>query len=288
VATPDLPSFDLVVATVGRVDELARLLDSLEAQTYGNFRVTLVDQNVDDRLDRTLADRPLELQRLSSAPGLSHARNIALERLSSDIVAFPDDDCVYPPDLLDRLAQRFADDPGLGGISGLAADSTGRSDPSWPNDPVRLTPANVWNRAISFGLFFRRGVVESVGAFDERLGLGSGEPWSSGEEIDYVIRALQCGACIEFDPTVVVRHELKTLDEAASRELGLRDGASVGYLLRKHGYPARTLARMLVRPVGGILISLARRDVTWARFHTATLRGRTLGYGRARRSKSSV
>ena len=52
---------------------------------------------------------------------------------------------------------------------------------------------NVWNRAMSFTIFLRARVVERVGRFDERLGLGSGTPWHSGEEIDYLIRALAAG-----------------------------------------------------------------------------------------------
>ena len=45
-----LPSFDLVVATVDRTEELDRLLDSLAAQDYPRLRVIVVDQNEDERL----------------------------------------------------------------------------------------------------------------------------------------------------------------------------------------------------------------------------------------------
>ncbi|MGH3134714.1 MAG: hypothetical protein ACRDNY_13420, partial [Gaiellaceae bacterium] len=55
-----------------------------------------------------------------------------------------------------------------------------------------------------------------------------------------------------------------------------------GYLLRKHDYPARTVSRMLVRPVGGALLSLARRDPARARFYLSTLRGRIAGFRAAR------
>jgi glycosyltransferase involved in cell wall biosynthesis len=72
-----LPSFDLVVATVDRVGELERLLASLEAQTYRAFRVLLVDQNGDDRIQPILGERDLEVVRLRADRGLSHARNAA-------------------------------------------------------------------------------------------------------------------------------------------------------------------------------------------------------------------
>jgi GT2 family glycosyltransferase len=268
-------SFDLVVATVGRVDELDRLLDSLERQTHRRFVVHVVDQNGDDRLRPVLSSHPrLDLVHLRSEPGLSRARNAALERLSADLVAFPDDDCVYAPDLLERVAERFAGDPGLGGLSGRAADAAGRSSPSWKTDPATLTRENLWNRAISFGIFLRRELVALVGRFDERLGLGSGQAWSSGEEIDYLVRALDLGVRIEYDPALTIEHDVRENDG----EIGRRDGASIGYILRKHRYPPRLLTRMLVRPVGGAALAFARRDLAQAQFHLSTLRGRLVGY----------
>lgn len=280
----ELPSFDLVVATVGRADELSRLLDSLEAQDYPSLRVVVVDQNDDLRAADLLGGRKLELVHLQSERGLSRARNVALEHVSADVVAFPDDDCVYPPGLLRRVAERFAHDDTLAGLTGRAADSSGRSAPSWKDDAATLTDDNLWNRAISFTIFLRRSVVERVGTFDERLGLGSTEPWGSGEEIDFLVRAIRTGARIEYDPTLVVQHEVRENDAP----IGFRDGASVGYLLRKHGYPARTVAQMLVRPAGGALLSLVRLDGSGARYQLETLRGRLRGYFGARRSNISA
>jgi GT2 family glycosyltransferase len=244
-------TFDLVVATVGRTTELKRFLESLEAQTHRDFRLLVVDQNEDDRVTALLPEGSVRLQ---SEPGLSRARNAALPHLTADAVAFPDDDCVYPPDLLERVAARLAPLDGL----------TGR-EPWWTTGAAVLTRDNLWNRAISFTIFLKREVVERVGPFDERLGL----PSSSGEEIDYLIRALDAGARIEYDPTIVVEHPRKGADVAA------RDGESIGYLLRKHRYGRKTVARMLLRPATGMLVHPRR-----AGSHAATLRGRWRGYRR--------
>jgi glycosyltransferase involved in cell wall biosynthesis len=252
-------TFDLVVASVDRVAELRRFLGSVERQTHGDLRVLLVDQNDDDRLAELRSS--LRIERLRSSRGLARARNVALPRTEADLIAFPDDDCEYPPDLLERVAQRFAADPALDGLTGRADDS-----PRWKKDAARLTRDNLWNRAISFTIFLRREIVERVGAFDETLGL----PASSGEEIDYLIRALDAGARIEYDPTILVHHAQKQVDLVA---VGERDGASIGYLLRKHRYPLRTVGRMLVRPAAGVVLNPRR-----ARFHLSTLRGRMRGY----------
>jgi glycosyltransferase involved in cell wall biosynthesis len=279
VSGPRRPSFDLVVATVDRVEELGRLLASLERQTHRAFRVLLVDQNRGDRLDGILAAHAsLELVRLRADRGLSRARNAALAHVRADLVAFPDDDCAFPDDLLERVARRFEAEPSLDGLTGRAADADGRSAPAWERDGAALTRENLWNRAISFTIFLRSPLVARVGGFDEGLGLGAAGPWRSGEEIDYLVRALAAGARIEYDPGLVVLHENARISPDALRRLGARDGASVGYILRKHGYPARTVARMLVRPAGGALVALARLDRGRAGFHLSTLRGRLLGY----------
>ena len=260
-------TFDLVVATIDRVEEVGRLLDSLEGQTHDGFRVLVVDQNADDRLAAVLSAHPsLNLERMRAPGGLSRARNAALRRLRADVVAFPDDDCTFPGDLLERVADRLATDPTLDGLTGRATDSS-----SWKHDAATLTRENLWNRAISFTIFLRRPVIERVGDFDELLGL----PASSGEETDYLIRALDAGSHIEYDPTLVVRHPQKAIDPGA---IGARDGASLGYLLRKHRYPPLTVARMLARPAGGALLAVLRNDRDRARFHVSTFRGRLAGY----------
>jgi glycosyltransferase involved in cell wall biosynthesis len=263
------PTFDLVVATVDRVEPLGRLLDSLGRQTHRSFRVLLVDQNDDDRLDALVAEH--DVVRLRSPRGLSRARNAALPHLEADVVAFPDDDSEYPERLLERVAARLA---GLDGLTIRSESRDGRSSPSWDADAGPVTRDNVWNRGISYGIFLRRELVDRVGRFDESLGLGAGTPWSSGEEIDFLIRAVDAGGRIGYDPSLVVWHEEKEVDP---RAIGRRDGASVGYLLRRHGYGPATKARMLVRPAGGALLALARRDRARAAFHAATLRGRLLG-----------
>ena len=279
----ELPSFDLVVATVGRVGELARLLASVEAQSLPRVRVIVVDQNDDTRLTKVLEGRGLELEHLRSDAGLSRARNAALDHLRADVVAFPDDDCVYPPGVLQRVAERLAADADLDGLTGRAEDASGVSSTSWKTDPAVLTDDNLWNRAISYTIFLRRTVIERVGAFDEQLGLGSSEPWASAEEIDYLIRAIRGGARIEYDQSLVVSHDVRLDDEL----IGARDGASVGYLLRKHRYPTTSVARMLARPLGGVVVSLARGDRARASYHAATFRGRIRGYRGASRSKTS-
>ncbi len=278
--------FDLVVATVDRTDDLAALLEALEAQTHRDFRLVVVDQNPDDRVARLLAAKPLlDTLHLRSPRGLSRARNAALPELTAELVAFPDDDCLYPPDLLERVARRFSDDAGLAGLSGRPTAADGARAGRWPATPGPITLDTVWHRANSHTIFLRRSLVDDVGAFDEALGLGSGTAWSSGEEIDYLVRALGRGARIEYDPALAIVHPVKAVTPDELVALGRRDGGSVGYILSRNRYPVAVVARMLARPALGTVASTVLLDTTRARFFAATLAGRLAGLraGRADR-----
>ena len=157
--------------------------------------------------------------------------------LEAELVAFPDDDCAYPSDLLERVVARFAAEPELGILSGRAAAADGATAGRWPRGPAAVTPDTVWHAANSHTIFLRRSAVERVGGFDEALGLGAGTAWSSGEEIDYLVRALRLGVRMEYDPSLVVTHPVKPVTAEELVALGRRDGASVGYVLARNGYP---------------------------------------------------
>ncbi len=255
---PGLPSFDLVLATLGRVAELDRFLDSLDAQTYRGFRLIVVDQNADDRLSAMLETHHPDALHLTAPPGLAGARNIALASLTADVVAFPDDDCVYPSLLLERVARRFADDATLDGLSVRTADDDGQSDAGWIHDPTRLVKRNVWNLVASAGVFLKRPLIERVGPFDERLGLGAGEHWSSGEETDYVIRALRVGrahrirALARRPAPACGQPRVGTPKTRAARRRERRVSAPQALVpaenTRPHGDPAHGGHRRLARP----------------------------------------
>src|SRR5262245_47248397 len=149
------PSFDLVLATVGRKDELLRLLDSLEAQSHRSFRLIVVDQNEDERL-LTLLDMYADAMtcvRLTSERGLSRARNVSLRAVTADVVAFADDDCWYPVDLLARVGAMLDANPSWDGVTGTVTDASGvPSSARWSKRAGALDRMNVWTRGVSISV----------------------------------------------------------------------------------------------------------------------------------------
>jgi glycosyltransferase involved in cell wall biosynthesis len=274
--------FSLIVCTLGRVAELERLLASLAAQSHTDFEVIVVDQNADGRLAPLLAAHAshLMLRHLRCAPGLSRSRNLGLHHATGDVIAFPDDDCWYPDELLAQVAAFFEEHPLVGGLSGRATDEQGRNVAGrWDRQAGLLTLENVWRRAISFTIFLRRGAVMRLGPFDETLGVGAGTPFGSGEETEYLIRALKAGTVLFYSPRYAVYHPevgAEYGDRAAARALGY--GLGMGRVLRLHRYGAGFVLRSLVRPLGGGLLFFLMGQRNRARFHLNVARGRWAGW----------
>ena len=279
---PAWPSFDIVVPTVGRRDELQRLLESLANQSHRSFRVIVVDQNEDDRLGPLLegyADR-VPVVRLRSERGAARARNVGLREVSGDVVAFADDDCWYPPDLLVRVGDLLASDPDLDGVSGLVTDASGLPSASrWSKRAGPVDRNSVWTRAVAVSVFLRRKVIEAVGTFDETLGVGSGTPWGSGEETDYFLRALKQGFTIRYEPTLVVFHpQTRVAYTSEERATGQSYGMGMGRVLHKHRYPWWFVGLQIGGACGQAVVSVLRGRSAEARFHWAVARGRALGW----------
>jgi len=273
------PLFSLIMTTLGRTDEIDRFLHSLEQQSYRNVHLIIVDQNDDERLIPIIAAHTatIEIERISSGRGSSRGRNAGLAKIRGDIVGFPDDDCEYPPDLLEKVSQQFAEHDDRDIITGRAADWEGQPVGRWDPESGPITRDNVWRRGIAFNMFFRRSAIDQIGRFDEVLGPGSGTQFGAGEETELLVRAIRRGLKLHYDPELVALHPNKKFtDVGISRAFGY--GAGVGYVLRKHGCRPGQLCNVLIRPFGGAMIALAKGRPVEMRYHLATLRGRSWGY----------
>lgn len=273
--------FSLIVATLNRTTELEKLFESLQNQSHRDFEVIVVDQNSDGRLLPILKafDDRLQIRRLTSAPGLSRARNVGLRVATGDVVCFPDDDCEYAEDVLQEVNRRFAANPERHGIVGDSLDEKGKRTLPWPVRAGKMTFIKSWQRSISYAIFLRREVIQKVGQFDEALGVGSGTPWGAGEDNDFVLRALKEGFLIYYDPEVHVRHPrmFLTLDERglAKRQSYARGD---GKLRQKHGMPFWWDVLLFSIPLGRALLSALQFKFKASQAHWVTFRGRLEGW----------
>ena len=277
-----MPLIDLVLATVDRSEELVRFLRALDAQTFRDFRLIVIDQNPDDRLSAILgsSERALPLLHLRAEPGLSRARNIALGHLEADIVAFPDDDCWYPRDLLECVAAFFSTRSEWDGLAARAVDVAGRPAAGQLDAASgAMTIFNLWRRVATYTLFLRRRLIDSVGPFDEELGPGSGTRCGAGEDLDYIARALRAGCSVYCDPTLEIHHpQRREQSSHPEPRQGYEYGAGFGRTLKKNGLPWWFAAYYFARSFGASALSLLTGNPRRSRFYWAVGKGRVHGW----------
>jgi len=232
-----MPHFSLILATSGRTAELHRFFSALEVADDANCECIVVDQNPDDRLVPVLAawsDR-VSIRHLRSSPGLSHARNVGLDAATGKVLAFPDDDCWYSPDLLREVWSFFVANPGYTLLSAGVRDESGRlSGNRWVRDRCDLATANLFRTSVGMALFVRRESVAGAFRFDESLAVGSGTRFASGEDTDYVFRLLEAGLRGRFDRGFTVYHPRRDmLSGGANAVRAYSYGCGMGYVIRK-------------------------------------------------------
>lgn len=281
-AAGERPSFSLVVATYGAGRWLERLFDSLILQSDCSIEIIVVDQNGTDAV-RDICEgyvNRLNIRHVISQPGLSRARNVGIAYCSGSIVAFPDDDCWYPPGLLAAVKAEIEGDSALAGLTCRCTDEQGRLAAGGDSQRAGLvTKRNVWHRGVSATLFLRAEVVAQVGLFDEALGLGSESYFKSGEESDYLLRVLTLGAQLLYRPHLRVFHPLPPNSRstgAIARSWGY--GLGFGRVLRKHGYSLTAVIYHLGYPLLGATAALVRLDVALAKVRLARVLGRAHGW----------
>lgn len=255
------PIFSLVMSTLGRTAEIPRLFDSLIDQTCQDFELIVVDQNDDDRLAPIIAayqDR-LPVRRIRSDKGLSRGKNAGIHASVGRIIGFPDDDCTYPPTLLERVADFLDQHPQYAALTGRPIDSTWYS-----TEPSEISPRNVWNHGVEYTYFLRRSLTEQV-TFDPTQGVGAGTAFWGAEGPDLLLSAMRKGMALYYDPDIAAYHPGPVEADKQYEKRRLRTyhyNLGKGRLLGRYRFPWWYVGYTCARPwIGGTLKMLrGQRD----------------------------
>jgi GT2 family glycosyltransferase len=207
-------------------------------------------------------------------PGLSWARNRAIDVSSSDIIAWLDDDERADRWWVAELAKAFVDHPEAGAVSGIILPAEIESSAQlWYEeggghhkgrefDPLVFSPAT---RQIQSPLYprpafgtggnmaFRRESIESIGRFNTALGAGTAA--MGAEDTAAFSELLYAGGTVVYQPAAIVWHTHRS-DIRALRDLkrGYGRGLSAFYLsiLLRHPEALLELVRLLPKAIRDI------------------------------------
>jgi GT2 family glycosyltransferase len=242
------PRIAIIVPTRNRAKVLTELLRSIsELHELDRIRpeVVVVDNNSNDDTPpcvRSIANgfpTPLRIEKVTR-PGKSAAINDAVRAVTSDLVAFLDDDVVVDQNWLNGVESfcREGKYPvGQGRIRLPAAESADpeilklveryRTIPQLEHDADTESVQSL-NGA---NFFMHREIFDRVGGLDERLGPGAS---GTSEDVDLARRLLRAGIAIGYAPQALVYHRIdrNRLTEEYFKQAHRRQGAS-RFLLRK-------------------------------------------------------
>ena len=208
----------LILCTYGRVNEVNAFLESIHAQTIKPAEIIIVDQNEKEILKDSIHEWQAKLSikhRRVNFRGASKSRNYGAREAKFSLIAFPDDDCVYPARLIEEIANLFQRSPKIDVI--LAS----KIEPSEIHDSLRqltLSHSRVSTildlfkaKAETSNIFTRKSTLKSLSyVFDENIGPGANTPWASNEETDFLIRLLKQGAnIIKLKDLAIAHHSLQ-------------------------------------------------------------------------------
>ncbi|MBM7804168.1 GT2 family glycosyltransferase [Geodermatophilus bullaregiensis] len=224
------------MCTRDRPEGLARCLAAIGRSTAPPREVVVVDNAPSSEATRLVVSRLPGVRYVREPrPGLDIARNTGLLAVTTEFVAYTDDDAVPHPDWTWRIRQAF-DAASIVGVTGLVLPAEldteaqvlfedhagfGRGCVRRDFDAGFLTRhrrwgAPVWEIGAGANMAFRRSAVEEVGGFDERLDVGAAG-CSGDSEMWY--RLLASGGRCRYDPAAVVHHHHRRDLDALRRQM---------------------------------------------------------------------
>lgn len=272
----------VILATIHsqkRIVEITRLLQSLNQQTYKNFELIIADQNDTNVIEEILKDERItfDVKSVKSPKGLSVSRNFVIPYCVGNIILFADDDCWYDSDTFERVTNFFQSHGDFDILTCKACNENGVKIASFDDVSGECDIYNIFNRVCSIGLFVKADVFKLCN-FNENLGLGSKTRWKGCEDYEFPINAIKHGVNVYYDHNLSVRHPLVDIGYSRDSILRAKDQSpSYGCLLRMHKYPLNYILYRLVRPFGGVLISLLTLNLKKAYYHFAVFAGRIKG-----------
>lgn len=266
----------LICATNNRDKELHRLLQSLAQQTSKNFEIIVVDQNQSE-LAKNVIKQFADQIKIIHVPAVissnTKARNLGVKHANYSWLAFPDDDCWYPPTLVEDLLKKTEEIPSdVFFINWTDPDQAGMPKVfSFTEGKMELIEA--FTLASCICLFFKKDAFVEVGGFNEKLGLGTDTIIKAGEEQDLMLRLLKRGKEIYKLDKLTVFHRIgaPVWSEAFKKRI-IGQGACDVYFNRKYIGAGKAFG-LLTKWTAGVAYNLLRFNKGNARWYYYKLVG---------------
>ncbi len=222
----------IVICTRNRPEKLALTLEPISQFQPRDFELLVIDTSDEAKRDevRRCVEKYGGMYFYRDHRGLGASRNTALTKLTCDLVALLDDDCVPEKDWLTQLLSNFTDES-IWAVTGriisfdttllfdqVACQDLGLEKRVFGPENIRFSFSELFGKftkvfssqlksaapapyGIGHGgnVAFRRDKLQQLGGFNEAF-------WRASEDIEMFYRVLKAGGRIVYEPGAVAVH----------------------------------------------------------------------------------
>ena len=288
-AAPRQVPISVVICTRQRAADLQHCLESLMRLSCQPQEIIVVDNAPQDSsTERVVAAFPGITYCVEPKPGLSHARNTGVGKVTTTIVAFTDDDVQVHPDWACQVWATFQNPQvfamtGLVLVSELQTEAQQIFEASWSfnrgyrdvyydqqymKQGARPAPP-VGDIGAGANSAFRTAAFDEVGLFDLRLGAGAS---GCSEDSEMWFRILLRGHTIHYNPRAVVYHAHRQELAALKKQLySYMRGHVAAVLIQQRQWPQAGYWRYVYWHIPRYYARLIKAGLPFFRFRFRTL-----------------
>lgn len=233
-----MPGVSIIITTFRRPELLDRCIRSVLSQDYENVEILLVEDGPTEETKRVAERYRKEIHYIPKPHGgISSSRNVGCKAAKGDFIAFVDDDDLFHPCRITRLAEGFIQYPDAICVFGQASviDDTDRETGEVyfrPNSipDRRCIVENMFARQIrsevsltTCNTLFKRDVAKRIGFFDESYAHGC-------EDTDFFVRLALEGMFVGIPDTVAL---VRGGERSSLTRDALKTARSKLYLMRR-------------------------------------------------------
>lgn len=270
----------LIQTSQNRRSELKRFVDSIIKQEnidLKKIQLIFVDQESNNDVFKPLEGFIDFLTIKTNHCSLSHARNLAIPYVKGKIIGFPDDDCWYESNTLEKVLSFFESHPEYDGLSGIGLNENNILTHTFPLKAQVITREKRC-AAISYTMFFR---FQKDVRFNENIGVGSPYKLGAGEETDYMLNLMEIyNYQMYYNPDIIVHHPASSDNSDHLRMIKKRYlySRGAGYLMRLHKFSIKYYLRSFIRPLGGVFVYFLRCDFVMTKMYIFVIKGMVEGF----------
>lgn len=188
-----MPKVSVIISTFKRTEYLKKTLESIEAQTYRDFEVIVVDDGTPGDANSLLCEQfeKVKYLKIANSGGPSRPRNVGIQTAKGEYIAFVDDDDLWLPHKLEKQVAILENNPEFGIVHSccnvidendvLTGAIVGRpGTPDVKHGDVSLRMMGNWTVMMPTS-FVRKEVVDAVGFFNEKMP-------AAGEDMEFWVR----------------------------------------------------------------------------------------------------